>query len=317
MTNIYTIVISILVTFFIPLLLSSCSDSLPANDAATTSTTEKIAAVEKQVAELESQVKAKIPELAAHQQVQSPIQTVIVNDETPSLGSTGLTPIKDVEEVTPLLDLTVKRGGTTSYVSMGDNNRIPFIEANFLPPQKIDSKLLTLPTRPENKTSEGGGFEKNEREITYLPLITNHKSLLELQIENLNTFGAKDRSDRVENQKRLLDFKQKVAAQLKLTKHFTKTDIHDMAGKLQVVFQQPYSISSIPPSRHVVFFSDGIDDFNKRPISLPGVNLILVNSSPKAGVFEGVPHQTFRSFKQAIADLAIQIESEKSKNSAK
>jgi hypothetical protein len=186
-----------------------------------------------------------------------------------------------------------------------------------LPPQALDPKLLISPTRPKNNTTDDGSFEKKDLEAQYLPLITQHKSSLEIQIKKLDEFKIKNNSDRAENQKKLLNFKQKVAAQLKINKHFTKTNIHDMAGKLQIASQQPYSMSSVPPSRYIIFFSDGIDDFDKRPISLPGVNLILVNSSPKAGVFDGIPHQTFRSFKQAIADLAVQIESEKTKNLAK
>lgn len=71
--------------------------------------------------------------------------------------------------MTPLLDLTVKRGGTASYASMDDKNIIPFIEENFLPPQALDPKLLISPTRPKNNTTDNGSFEKKDLENKYLP----------------------------------------------------------------------------------------------------------------------------------------------------
>jgi hypothetical protein len=107
---------SVFAAFSIPFLLNSCSDNDPDMNP--------IKVVEKQVDELENQLKAKIPELESYQRVQPPIQSFTVSDETPSIESTGLSPIKDVEDLTPLLDLTVKRGGTVSYASMGDKNLV-------------------------------------------------------------------------------------------------------------------------------------------------------------------------------------------------
>jgi hypothetical protein len=306
---------SIPLAFAIALSLNACSDSStkPETVAEPISISQQIVDTEKQVNEIENQLNAEIPRVKLRQLVQPPVQEVIVNDETPSLEGTGLSPIKQIEDLNPMLDLMMKRGGTLSYASLGDKNSTPWIEVNLLPPQSIDTNLLNFLPRPKNTTSEQGGLEKSDLEAQYLPILRKYKDSIRVQLETINAFKAKDQANRAENTRTISEFKQKVASQIKIEKHFTKTNIHDMAGKLQIFFQQPFHMSSIPPSQHVVFFSDGIDDFNKKPISLPGVNIVLVNSSPNAGVFEGTPHQTFRSFKQAIADLTIQIESEKAK----
>jgi hypothetical protein len=207
----------------------------------------------------------------------SPIRAAIIQDNTGSINWTG-TPIVQVDDLEPLIQLLYRCGGEIGYGLISENSNKGLIRLF------ID----TAPVKPEEPARKGNPFKVAKKIEKYKHELEQFKREYALWKETAEMNVSKFVSD--------------VELSMKKNKEAKRTDIWQAVRRADLFLSEYNNSWEGEPEKYALLISDGQDNVRKgKKVALNSkAKLLLVNASGSEGSLKEMNPLMFESIDSAI-----------------